>query len=353
MKNLYDIMGIMNWAFSVSNQKKVIKKYMLEELFDNQFSTVYCDEMEKYILKVFKGDDKDTIYENEKNYLTMFSTNEKIKDHIPKILEYNDKEKYILMDHKGKDGIILINDREYGADVYDEFIKQVPIIMNEFFKAGYVHRDIKPENLVYDANTKKWSIIDFAFMEPLKYKPETGLKFRGTYPYCAPFLGNRLYFSKFVNHNKKEDVKLCADIYSFAISLFAMEGNDHITDKVLTSVEMSLKPVYNSLINPEASLVKKKLAEIILACIDYRYDSVTWYHNAKKGHHCHFTEYKRDANTVKFTFEHDIIKCWENFISIIENQILIEKDVEAKVKCEENSERYRPSSATREGLTVL
>ena len=321
-KNLYDgqlKMGIMGWT--CKNVDKVIRNYKLKCLFKNQFSDVYSDKQNKYILKIFrsaKGASSNDMYYAEKKHLEILSNVDYVNKHIPKILEHDDKEKFILMEHKGTDGIELINNRQYNSIVFEEFINQVPKIIDAINKEGYVHRDIKPENLVYDVATKTWSVIDFAFMEPSVHYGH--IDFKGTFPYCAPFLGNKQYLQEFLRHNKLKDIKICADYFSFALAAFSLEGNPHITDENDMAVEVSLSPIYSTIINPKASNVMKALAEVVLSCVNVGYSSITWYTHSVGGRNCSFTDVFKCGMFKNRKIEKDVIKCWEKFTTIIEKQ---------------------------------
>lgn len=322
-------MGIaIGWMCSSLN--RTIYKYKLKRLFKNQFSDVYIDKSKKYILKQFKSSTSSGecafMYNNEKFFLNMFKDMEKVKKHVPKIIDFDDNERFILMESKGDDGIILINNNEYNKEIFEEFLKQIPSVLEQFFKAGYAHRDIKPENMVYDKKTNTWSIIDFAFMEPLKLDDKTKLPFRGTYPYSAPFLGNRQLYNKFLENNKLEDIKMCADVYSFAISAFSLEGNEHFSKHCDYYVELSLRPVYETIVNPYASQVKKALASIILACVDTQFTTITWNYHAPKGRHCSLNNHWKSKMIENIPIEKNVIKCWENFLSIISGKQNVKTD---------------------------
>ena len=306
---------------------KVIKNYKLKILFKNQFSDVYADRSKKYILKVFKKDtsvEQKSMYTTEKMYLNMFSGVDDVRKHIPNIIQFNDKENFILMEHKGRDGIVLINDQQYNSNVFNDFINQIPPVLEAIFKSGYVHRDIKPENMVYDTKTRTWSIIDFAFMEPLKLMGYN-LPFKGTYPYCAPFLGNKTYLTEFLRYNKYEDLKVCADYFSFALTAFALEGNEH-RDIGLDCVEVSIIPAIEAVLNPKADQIKKALANIILSCVDVNYTSIRWHYVAQKGRHCTYDMDVYCPELNDMNFEKDMIKCWDNFMSIIEKRKILVLD---------------------------
>lgn len=316
-------MGLMD--FCTRAVDRVIKQYKLKPLFKNQFSDIYSDESSKYILKIFNMDrpiERKEMYLAEVRYLGLFSKMENIKRHIPQIIQSNDKEGYILMENKGRDGIILINDGAYDEKVFEDFLNQIPPVLEAIFKSGYVHRDIKPENMVYDSETETWSIIDFAFTEPSKFTGKK-LPFRGTYPYCAPFLGNKMYLTEFLKYNKREDLKVCADYFSFALTAFALEGNEHRDVKLDKAVEISIIPAIEVALNPNASPVKKALANIVLSCVDLKYTTIKWYYVAQKGRHCKYDMEMDFPELKNMQFERNMIKCWETFMSIIEKQKIL------------------------------
>lgn len=329
-------MGILGWTSK--NVDKVIKSYKLRKLFKNQFSDVYIDPNKKYILKVFKsgrGANEEDMYDKEKQYLEKFKENKVLRNNIPRIIEHDDKEKFLLMDHKGRDGIILINDRDYTPQVFDEFLRQLPPLIDEFINNGLVHRDIKPENLVYDSKKHQWSIIDFAFMEPSTNYGN--LEFRGTFPYCAPFIGNKHYLQNFLKNNDVKDLKVCADYFSFALAAFSLQGNAHTVDYD-NSVTVSLEPVYSTIVNPKSDPALKALAELILSCADVGYSSITWFMKAEKGRHCMFTDVFKCDIFKNRPLEKNVITCWKNFTSIIEKQNaqIINDHVQTEAKYEED-----------------
>jgi serine/threonine protein kinase len=301
---------------------KVIKNYNLKPIFKNQFSDVYSDNSRKYILKIFNKEnciEKKTLYLTEKNYLTLFSNNKNITQHIPKIIQFNDKEKFILMEHRGRDGIILINDGAYNKRVFEDFIEQIPPVLEEIFKMGHVHRDIKPENLVYNTSTNTWSIIDFAFVEPLKC---TGMKltFRGSYPYCAPFLGNKKYMTDFLKHNNYEDIKVCADYFSFALTAFALEGKIYHENTLEHYVEVSISSAILTLLNPTTSPIKKALARIIISCVDLNFTTIKWFNTNRGGRRCQYGVGISCPEIKNLKVEKNMVKCWGEFMSIIEKR---------------------------------
>lgn len=108
----------------------------------------------------------------------------------------------------------------YGRESYQieprialSIVKQVASAVKEVHDAGYLHNDIKPSNIIYDPETKKAILIDFAL--PTKEKKSNNGMVYGTISYMSP---EKLYPGKLYSGV----VDKRADIYALGITLFEM-----------------------------------------------------------------------------------------------------------------------------------
>ena len=283
--------------------EQVIGEYDMCLMFSSQFATVYRDRANSLILKRFKND----TYITEKYHLNELFKNDVIKSHIPCIVEYNDKERFILMNYKGVDGIELINAGKYRSKHWELYIKQCVPLVSEIIKLGYVHRDIKPENVVYDEASGLWSFIDFGFMECKKMTRNNS--FKGTYPYCMPLLGNKRMLHKFLQHNKLSDIKPAGDYYGFAMSALSMWGHNHESDGC--RVNLDLVHIYDIILTGMNSVLCA-LARIVMACVDYDYGTLSWGPPVE----CKFIT-KVDIDWGGLHFEPNVEKCWGHLVDTI------------------------------------
>jgi serine/threonine protein kinase len=258
------------------------------------------------------------MYDREKHYLTILSKNERISRHIPKLYLADDKETFIVMEYKGVDGIDLINSRLLNKEVWKRLVCQMTMVMNEIVSMGYAHRDIKPENVVYDESTMTWALIDFTFMEP-SYSVIAEMDFKGTYPYCAPVLGNGLMMKTFLEHNHEKDLKASCDYYSFAVTVFSLIGNDHKTNDI-GEIELDLEPIYKVLVDDKSDPLLRELARIIAGFVNTTCGVVTWRFKKKGVAVCTFHKSITNSFDVQPFVERNISKCWEMYMTIFEKQ---------------------------------
>lgn len=306
------------------NIDKYIKKQHFYVLFESDLSVVYRNPDKTAIIKKFKPSankvkfnslDYKEMYETEKRYLSKLAENKNIADHIPRVLDCNDSETFIVMEYKGLDGIEILNAGLFSDEVLQQLIEQITMVLNEIVAMGYSHRDIKPENLVYDINTHKWSLIDFTFMEESNGSAHK-LSFKGTYPYSSPILGNRHIMNLFAGNNDREFAKVAADYYSFAVTIFSMLGCEHKESD--NKIELNLVPIYQTLVDDNADPVLKALAKIITSSVDIRYSRLLW--GRTKNMLCTFHDEVTGPIDMSLYVERDIRKCWEEYMSIIEKQ---------------------------------
>jgi len=83
---------------------------------------------------------------------------------VPLILEHgiSDKLKYVLMTKiKGIDLLEYIQRKSFTEEEVKHIAIQILKIVKKIHYKNIIHGDIKPENIIFDAETKKVSIIDF------------------------------------------------------------------------------------------------------------------------------------------------------------------------------------------------
>lgn len=315
------------------NVDKIIKKLDLKLLYTNEGSVVYRDLYGKYVLKKFTDSEKkDRIcqieaYNKEKFYLLELAKHEHIKPYIPKVLEYDDFEYFIVMEFRGLDGIDLLNRNLMTRNIILRLINQVGNIVNDITSVGMIHRDIKPENIVYSHRNKQWSIIDFTFMESKDSKLVT---FKGTYPYCAPFLGSNKMYRMFLEHNKYDDAKECADYYSFSMTVFSILLGEHSKDTKTGGIDYDLDKIYEVMDSDDKVL--KALAKVTISCVDTNYRFISWIKRRGRSLCVFHTPSEVEFNEP---IDRNVKRCWDEFMSIIgKRNVSIVDDVQIENKSE-------------------
>lgn len=335
------LMSILKTSRSRVLVDSIVEKYKMVLLFSCPLSCVYRDVANKYILKVFKQE----CYSEEKFFLKTLHDNQKIRPHIPSIVEFNDTGQYILMEHRGIDGIELINSGQYTPELWSEYLDQCIPIVNEIIDMGYVHRDIKPENAVYDKKTGLWSFIDFGFMGPAKMSKST---FKGTLPYTIPLMGNREMLERFKIHNDPSDARIANDYFAFALSALSLKGHDHI--KTARGIELNLVPIYALIMSPDQ--VMQHLARVVVACVNTDYCVVNWVSAGQ----CTFI-HRVAINWDNYSLDMNVKRCWAKLVqaTIIEKQKreATPKHVQIENHPEQSDQRKRPSEKSRTGVIVL
>ena len=142
-------------------------KYKLEKkIYNGKFSNVYCDYINKVIVKQFLNID---VYRNERNIYKQLET----LNNIPKIVEYFKKDKiyHIVLEYVG---ITLKTFKKYYYDniKYLFYIKYLSInlisIIEKIHNLNVLHRDIKPDNVcIKNGNIY---LIDFGYSCKYTYK---------------------------------------------------------------------------------------------------------------------------------------------------------------------------------------
>jgi serine/threonine protein kinase len=319
----------------------IVNKHKLQLSFKTNVSDVYVGE--DVILKKFKPIAARGMYTVECHYLVVLKDTPALTHHIPNLLDRNDKEMYFVLDNRGLDGTELINANKFTKECWWDYVIQLSAVVNAIVGAGFVHRDIKPENAVYDTETRVWTVIDFAFMEPKCDSNVT--RVRGTFPYVAPFLGDDCMMQMFLTHNKKKQLKPCNDYFAFALSALSLMGvanyEQNIQPKV---VYMDLEPFYKLWECPKTAPIVKALTKIVLSCLNTGYASLHWTIVAGRMV-CGFT-----GPRVSYDIERDVVKCWNELIDIIENHKRKTEHVPPKGKYKQSK---RPPKGTGTRSFVL
>jgi serine/threonine protein kinase len=296
----------------------------MEIIFNNVYASIYMDKKNTRVLKVFKSV---PMYDTEKYYLLKLSSTQGLQGCVPKVLDCDDRKKHILMEHIGYDGIELTNAKLFTGTTWDTYLIQVSNILNTLVRNGLSHRDIKPENAVYNTETKTWALIDFAFMENSQ-SPVSIKHFKGTFPYAAPFLGNRNMLTQFLQYNEASDIKIAADYYAFALSALSLYGMDHTT--MGKSVQLDLNFIYDIIRNDNHTMLYA-LAIVVISCIDVTKTMAVWSNSDKS---CMF--YGNIQYPLPIQPERNVTKCWNKLMSIIENRKFITRDVQTENKHDEH-----------------
>lgn len=316
-----------------SKMEKFIKTNDMSLLFSSTHSDVYKDKENKIILKHFTSNPH--FYKTEKINMEKLNKIKSIEGHIPRLIAADDKGKFIVMDYKGVDSLELANDGKMSAKVWWECLIQLSHVLDEMRRAGYVHRDVKPENMVYDENTGKWSFIDFAFshsIHDIKMNP-----FKGTYPYCAPFIGNLHMYDQYLEHNKRKDVFVDNDRFGFALSILSLMGHERLKDKEGGVVSLDMEPIY-SIINKkeEYDPMIYRLALLVLSCINPNYKYIYWYPSHENIQtafgNCAFSNQIKNKVHVG---ERNVANCWRDIINE-KQKVIYNDDVQSENKDQES-----------------
>lgn len=264
------------------------------------------------VLKYYRSKSSRAMYLNEKDSLTSMASC-KISN-VPTVLEYGDKETFILMTYVGVDGIDLINEGKMNNRIWTNFVTQIYPIINEMHVCGFVHRDLKPENVTFLNGT--WSIVDFGFMESDTI-PIVKHVF-GTYPYCSPFLGNQWCMDMFLKYHPLTFMKKANDYFGFAMTVLSLRNlvNDFRSDH---SVTVDLLQVHKIVVSSN-DRVLVSCAKLILAFTEINFQHMTWF----KGGRCVFSKpFTKEARIV-FNVSRNIEECWADVgTSIIEKRKIL------------------------------
>jgi hypothetical protein len=253
------------------------------------------------------------------------------------MIEFDDTERFILMEYKGVDGIELINTGQYSDELWDMYVQQCVPLLNEIIDLGYVHRDIKPENAVYDRRKRVWSLIDFGFMEPSK--TTSNYSFKGTLPYCVPMLGNQSMMNKFMLHNNVSDIRAAGDYFGFAVSALSLRGHEHHV--INGGVEFDLGGVYK-LLDCDDKLLDA-IARVVISCVDTDYSRMRW----SPFSVCKFVN-KVDIDWDQYSIDRNVIQCWGNLVDNIIEKRKSNDDGIPNVQVENSTEQIN----RRGGVTV-
>jgi hypothetical protein len=283
---------------------KLIKTHSLSMLYETTHADVYKGS--GLVLKKYRGERSRSVYTNERTHMEIIDPR---MASTPELIEFNDKEMFLLMKDVGTDGIDLINSYEMGRDTWTLFYKQVYKALNGLHSLGFVHRDIKPENTAF--KNGKWHIIDLAFAESQKTPLDN--KVKGTFPYCAPMMGNEQLLGVFLDNNAKTTVKVANDYFAFALSVLTT-GTDLEESRTLAHVSLDMGAVQRLATGSDE--VVTTCAMIVLSCVDIRYQTMVW-----AGGRCTFRNLITDTILTEKMVERDISVSWAHLGSIIEKQI--------------------------------
>lgn len=183
-----------------------------KNIYSGKFSNVYCDYINKVIIKQFLNID---IFRNER---AIYKHLEKL-DNIPRIIKYFKKDKIynLVLEYVG---ITLKTFKKcyYNSDKYLLYIKYFSIdlisIIEKMHNFNVIHRDLKPDNICI--KNGKIYLIDFEYSCKYTYKnihiPNTNIaSIIGSYDYVSENILN------LNNPSRRDDIESVLYILIFLL----------------------------------------------------------------------------------------------------------------------------------------
>lgn len=295
-------------------------------LFESCTARVCKDLTGSHYVKYFKDvGDSMVLFESECSVYKRIGDIPDLSKYVPKFIGFDEDSKCIMIEKRGVDAIEFLNHNisEYLYEHWLSFLYNISDALYLLHENGIIHADVKPENVLFEIETNRWFLIDFAFSAYANDLKKYRRCNFGTVVYCSPHSVCNQYVDG-VNRYKIND------IYGFAMSALVLYGYEYeVVDFGMNTMHniVHLISIYNGDISsikvgmlPKGCLVDdrkilKLLVSIVLTQLDLSYRYLKWY---DRKYRYEYLEKQNDI-TPLFPIDRGIIDYWNEFLFIIRN----------------------------------